>query len=169
MGIVSGQRGVTLLIQNKAISIDDSSHVIRSMDFEIPVPYVIKLNYYVKTPPLHTTVPFSRRGILVRDNHKCAYCGKPATTIDHIVPKSKGGNNSYENCVASCLKCNGQKSNLTLHESGLVLRHEPYQPSVFTNILFKAMNDDALFASWSSYVFMYQPSLKDSFVRVSSV
>jgi 5-methylcytosine-specific restriction endonuclease McrA len=164
MSIVSGYRGVNLVLQGKAVSIDDSSLIIRSPELEIAVPYVIKLNYYVNTPPVRTRIPFSRRGIMARDGNKCVYCGKTATTIDHIIPKSKGGENTYQNCVASCIKCNSHKKDLTLNESGLKLRHQPYEPSVFTSILFKAMHDEEMFNSWANYVFMYQPNLKDSFM-----
>lgn len=163
MSVVSGYRGVSLVLNEKAVSVDDSDFIIHSADFQIAVPYVVKLNYFVKTPPLHTRMPFSRKGIMVRDNYKCAYCGKAADTIDHVIPKSKGGTNTYDNCVASCIKCNSHKSNRSLQDSGLTLRHQPYEPNVFTSILFKAMHDEAMFNSWSNFVFMYQPSLKESF------
>lgn len=163
MSVVSGYRGVSLVLNEKAVSVDDSDFILRSSDFQIAVPYVIKLNYFVKVPPIHTRTPFSRKGIMVRDNYKCAYCGKTADTIDHVIPKSKGGANTYDNCVASCTKCNSYKSNRSLNESGLVLRHAPYEPNVFTSILFKAMHDEEMFTSWSNFVFLYQPSLKESF------
>lgn len=169
MSIVSGYRGVNLLLSSKAVSLDDSNYVIRSADLEINVPFVIKLNYYVKTPPLHSRMPFSRKGVMVRDNYKCAYCGKHADTVDHIIPKSKGGENTYENCVASCIKCNSHKSNRSLKEAGFKLRHEPYEPNIFTNILFKALSDEEMFAAWSNYVFMYQPNLKDSFEKLNAL
>jgi 5-methylcytosine-specific restriction endonuclease McrA len=169
MGIVSGYRGVNLVLQGKAVSLDDSNLVIRSPELQLAVPYVVRLSYYVNIQNLKTRIPFSRKGVMARDGGKCAYCGKTANTIDHIVPKSKGGENSYQNCVASCMKCNSHKSNRSLQDSGLQLKQPPYEPTIFTSILFKAMHDDEMFQSWSNYVFMYQPNLKDSFMLLNKI
>jgi 5-methylcytosine-specific restriction endonuclease McrA len=71
----------------------------------------------------------TRRGILRRDNHHCAYCGRSANTIDHVFPKSRGGADSWENLVAACLRCNNTKSDKTLAELGWSLRVTPRMPS----------------------------------------
>jgi len=165
MSIVSGFRGVNLILLNKAVSVDDSSKMVRSQNIEMFLPHVVKLNYYVKRAHQHSQVPFSRRGVLVRDNFECVYCGRKAETIDHVVPKSAPhyGGNSYENCVAACFNCNSKKGSRTLKEAGYVLRRKPEAPSFYSSFLLKAGVGSESYHSWSEYVFMFQPSLKEIF------
>ena len=73
-------------------------------------------------------VPVSRRGVLRRDGHRCAYCGKSADTIDHVIPRSRGGADSWENLVACCLRCNNVKSDHTPAEMGWSLDYAPRMP-----------------------------------------
>lgn len=167
MSIVSCFRAVNLILVNKAVSVDDSSKVVRSARVEMPLPHVVKLNYYVKKAHQHSVVPFSRRGVLVRDNFECVYCGRKAETIDHVVPKSSPffGDNSYENCVASCFQCNSKKGNKTLKEAGYILPRKPETPSFYSSFLLKAGAGSESFKAWSEYVFMFQPALKDVFLK----
>jgi 5-methylcytosine-specific restriction endonuclease McrA len=160
MSIVNGHRGVNLVLSGKATSLDDSPEALHSNSLIIPVPYVIKLNYFVKRPQLHKPLPFSKKGVMVRDGYKCAYCKSKADTIDHIIPRSKGGENSYLNCVASCIKCNSYKRDRFLKETGMTLHHNPYEPSIFNSFLFKVMHDEHMFQSWSTYIYMFAPAVK---------
>jgi len=73
-------------------------------------------------------VPVTRRGVLRRDNHRCGYCGKAASTIDHVMPRSRGGADSWENLVACCLRCNNTKSDRTPQEMRWELRFAPRPP-----------------------------------------
>ena len=166
LGVVPSQRAINLILAEKAMSIDDSEHVIHGATMSINVPYVIRMNYFIRKTHITKDVPFSRRGVLVRDNFRCAYCGKRNTdnmTIDHIIPKSKGGRHSWDNCVTSCLKCNGHKKDNTLAESGLTLRIKPTVPNVYSGILLRVLNYPPAFEAWSNYVFMYSPDLKEYF------
>jgi 5-methylcytosine-specific restriction endonuclease McrA len=82
---------------------------------------------------------FHKGSLLARDNHTCQYCGKYSKyglTIDHIIPRSKGGDTSYENCVASCQPCNQKKGDMSLEDAGLVLKIVPYTP-IFETLPFK--------------------------------
>ena len=79
-------------------------------------------------PARPRTSPVSRRGVLRRDDHRCGYCGKSATTIDHVLPRSRGGRDTWENLVACCLRCNNVKSDRTPAEMGWELRFTPYVP-----------------------------------------
>ena len=103
---------------------------IQSVSMKIRVPEVILLTFYNGMPDME--VVFSRRNMYRRDNLKCQYCGsKPGSeelTIDHIVPRSKGGKSSWENCVLACIKCNHEKGNKTLRNSGLKLLKRPTKP-----------------------------------------
>lgn len=166
LSIVPATRGIALIFNNKAIALDESDIVLNSESTQIKVPYVIKMNYYVKKKINTKEVPFSRKGVLVRDNHKCAYCGKSASTIDHIIPKSRGGKNTYSNAVACCNKCNGKKANYLLHETDMKLRWQPTAPSLYSSFLIKAVNNVIIYSSWSEYIFMYQPDLQHHFEKV---
>jgi 5-methylcytosine-specific restriction endonuclease McrA len=97
----------------------------------IRVPEIIVLTRYNGFP--RRGVAFSRRNIYRRDNYTCQYCGaKPGSellSIDHIVPRSRGGKSSWDNCVLACLSCNKRKANRTLEQSGLHLLRPPFTPT----------------------------------------
>jgi 5-methylcytosine-specific restriction endonuclease McrA len=95
-----------------------------------PMPKVVRLVRYVVTRWRYTGGPaWSRPGVLARDHRTCAYCGKPAITIDHVLPRSRGGENSWTNTVAACERCNGRKGDRTPAEAGMRLRTEPKAPT----------------------------------------
>jgi 5-methylcytosine-specific restriction endonuclease McrA len=94
------------------------------------IPCVIALKKYVRT---RQVIPFSRKGVYTRDEHRCQYCGaepdKKTLTLDHVVPKSRGGKKNYENIVTSCQPCNQKKANRTPLEAGMCLLNIPKKPS----------------------------------------
>lgn len=92
-------------------------------------PTIIRLKKFV--PPEWKSKPpkFSKAGVLYRDKYRCAYCRNRAETIDHVVPRARGGVNSWENCVAACFPCNNRKADMTVAQAGLVLRSKPRVPS----------------------------------------
>lgn len=94
-----------------------------------PVPTVLRLVRYVKLSWRSGKPRFSKHKLFERDRHQCAYCGKAASTVDHVVPRSRGGLTSWENTVASCLKCNHKKANRTPDEAGMKLHVKPFIPS----------------------------------------
>ncbi len=94
-----------------------------------PWPRVIRLVRYVRAHWLHRPAGYSRNGVLARDRHSCAYCGRHASTVDHIVPQSRGGTSTWLNAVAACAPCNHRKANRTPAEAGLRLRLTPYAPT----------------------------------------
>jgi hypothetical protein len=95
-----------------------------------PVPRVVRLVSYVVTRWRFTAGPaWSRSGVLDRDGRRCAYCGRAATTVDHVLPTSRGGRNNWLNTVAACDGCNQRKDNRTPAEAGMVLRIEPTIPT----------------------------------------
>jgi hypothetical protein len=98
-----------------------------------PVPRSLELVRYVYTRWVYEAtgrVPYSKTGVLRRDHSRCVYCGHPATTIDHIVPRSRGGRSTWLNCVAACVECNRRKGNLTVKEAGVKLAHAPFVPTL---------------------------------------
>jgi 5-methylcytosine-specific restriction endonuclease McrA len=112
------------------------------------LPSVILLSRYVRIPASRG-VPVTRKGVLRRDNHRCAYCNRNANTIDHVQPKSRGGRDTWENLVACCLKCNNTKSDKTLAEIGWKLRITPRMPS---GGAWTVRGADRLEPEWDSYL-----------------
>ena len=128
LSVVSFRRAMVLVMNGRAHVLEtDHAHPVRTVFGEFDRPTVIVLARYVRLP--HTrTVPVSRRGVLRRDSNRCAYCSHHASTIDHVVPRSRGGADSWENLVACCLKCNNIKGDRTPQEMGWQLRIVPKAP-----------------------------------------
>ncbi|MDG4831541.1 HNH endonuclease [Solwaraspora sp. WMMD1047] len=95
-----------------------------------PMPTVVRLVRYVVTKWRYARGPtWSRKGVLTRDGRTCGYCGGHATTVDHVLPRSRGGRNSWSNTVASCYDCNQRKGDRTPAEAGMTLRSKPAAPT----------------------------------------
>ncbi|MET9398258.1 HNH endonuclease [Kitasatospora sp. NPDC002965] len=126
---VSLQRAVVLVLQDKAVV--EQAHplrTIRGTGVSVPVPRVIRLQRYVRVP-FRQQAPWSRRGVLVRDQYLCAYCGRRATTVDHLHPKSRGGEDSWLNTVAACAEDNQRKAARTPEQAGMKLLRKPFVPT----------------------------------------
>ena len=128
LAVVSFKRAILLVMNEKAtVILHDEDNPVHGTSGEWVRPSVILLTRYVRTPRVHH-VPVSRRGVLRRDEHRCAYCGKSAATIDHVLPRSRGGRDTWENPVACCLRCNNAKGDHTPAEMGWALRITPRMP-----------------------------------------
>jgi hypothetical protein len=129
LGKLSLQKAARLLSLGKAVveEADPTGRFLRQW----PWPLKLRLVYYVKIAydKLYSTPIISKRGVLVRDHRKCAYCLGHADTIDHIVPKSKGGGNTWMNWIAACQKCNNKKDNRTPKEAKMPLLFGPHTPT----------------------------------------
>src|SRR3984957_16229929 len=123
------RRAVVMLLCCKAdvVHDDPGGPVIHSATRTIVVPSVIRLRSYVRVP-YRARVPMTRAALMHRDRFRCAYCGAKANTVDHVVPRSRGGSHSWENCVASCSTCNHRKADRLLSELGWSLRCVPSTP-----------------------------------------
>lgn len=129
MSVVSYRRAIVLLLSEKASLLAvNSERVIHSERLDMEQPSVILLTRYVRPPHSKGTV-VSRRGVLRRDKHRCGYCGSNANTVDHILPRSRGGANTWLNLVACCRTCNNRKGDACLDEIGWKLRVQPHEPS----------------------------------------
>jgi 5-methylcytosine-specific restriction endonuclease McrA len=104
---------------------------LRAVNFEFPLPEVIVLQDYNDFPDF--PVAFTRRNLYRRDGYRCMYCSKRVggerLTIDHVVPRSRGGGSTWDNCVTACLGCNARKADLPPREAGLRLRRLPQTPA----------------------------------------
>ena len=123
LSTVTLNRAVVLVLTDKAVV--EQAHPelrMRGAAVDIPVPRVIRLCRYVKVP-FRRQAPWSRRGVLIRDRHRCAYCGRRATTVDHVVPRSRGGQDSWLNTDASCAEDNHPE------QAGMPLLRQPFEPT----------------------------------------
>ena len=109
---------------------DDETEWVRAIQFDIMVPKVIRLLFYDRLP--QTRVKFNRRNIFARDENRCQYCGKkhpmPELSLDHVIPRSRGGRTSWDNVVCSCTRCNAKKGGRLPEEAGLKLVRRPVKP-----------------------------------------
>ncbi|KOS53707.1 HNH endonuclease, partial [Rhodococcus rhodochrous] len=117
------RRAVVLMAGGKADTVHDDplGPLVRSAEWAVQIPWVIRLRTFVHVP-YHARVPMTRAALMHRDRNRCAYCGAKAETIDHVVPRSRGGDHSWENCVACCASCNHRKADKLLSELGWTLR-----------------------------------------------
>ena len=127
LGVVSTRRALLLVLGTKAELVHATSRVFRSERVALPEPSVVRLARYVRVPH-DRTVAVNRRTLFARDGHHCQYCGKPAESIDHVTPRSRGGLHVWDNVVAACRRCNTRKEDRLPHEVGLVLRTQPAAP-----------------------------------------
>jgi len=123
------RRAIVLLVCGKAEVVhgDAAGLVLHSATGAVAVPSVIRLRTYVRVP-YRARVPLTRAALMHRDRFRCAYCGGRAETIDHVVPRSRGGTHTWENCVACCARCNHKKADKLLAELGWPLRTMPTAP-----------------------------------------
>ncbi len=124
------ERAFILVYLNKAELVSKSEiNKIRTISETFPHPSVVRLNRYIRVP--YKDVVLSRYNVFRRDNFECQYCGtKASLTLDHVIPKSKGGDSSWKNLITACSKCNNKKGNMTPKQAGLILRSVPKKPNL---------------------------------------
>src|SRR5207302_4261592 len=131
----TARRAITLLLAGKAESVEGSARVIRSPSRAFPLPAVIRLAVYIRKPFLDR-VAFNKKNILRRDGYACQVCNRrgDCLALDHVLPRSRGGETTWTNVVAACLKCNLRKGNRLLEEAGMRLIREPVHPRFFFSV-----------------------------------
>jgi 5-methylcytosine-specific restriction endonuclease McrA len=119
----------------------------------MPAPLVVRMVRYVAVPRTRR-LPCSRRAVLIRDRETCQYCGaqpgRAQLTIDHVLPKARGGTTEWENVVAACSPCNHRKANRTPEEAGMVLARRPHRPLYLAVALVGAMERHSV---WRKYAY----------------
>lgn len=149
--VVPLKRAVVLVLQEKADVIETAEGEIRSANFSMPRPEVIRLRYFVKIP-YKSRVPLSNRAVLNRDNWTCSYCGKKLSkkngTVDHVRPKALKGDHDWTNVVAACTKCNSKKADKTLQDLGWKLSFKPEAPMAESWIVVANPEDAEAWAQW---------------------
>jgi 5-methylcytosine-specific restriction endonuclease McrA len=127
LAVVSERRAVVLVLDEKADLVHASEDRWHAERIEVEVPSVVRLRRYVRVP-YRRIAPLNRRAVFARDAHTCQYCGRRAESIDHVVPRSRGGAHVWENVVAACSPCNTAKRDRLVHETSMRLRSRPAAP-----------------------------------------
>ena len=129
MTVCTAKRAITLYFLNKIDVLSNYGEKVHSPSTVLELPSVIKIKTYIKNNSM--AVEISRKNILVRDNYTCQYCGKQnkSLTVDHVIPKFRGGQDTWENLVAACKECNQTKGERTSEEAGMRLAKKPKRPN----------------------------------------
>jgi 5-methylcytosine-specific restriction endonuclease McrA len=150
INVCTVRRAVVLLLKDKAEMIERGEWQLHSATASMSRPMVIRLVSYVRIPRDTHRRKITRRAVFARDDWTCQYCGARSNlTVDHVVPRSKGGPSSWENIVASCAPCNRRKGNALLGHSGMHLRREPRTPSPH---VFIQVASPTIPAAWRAYL-----------------
>ncbi len=149
--ICNVKKAIILILLHKAeLVADKKNRKLRSISSTFPWPTVIRLKNYVNLP--FKKIILSRKNIFKRDGHKCAYCGRGdlPLTVDHIIPRSRNGEDSWENLVAACLPCNSKKGDHLLEDVNMELLITPYRPNY---IMFIKNSAGRLDSTWEPFLF----------------
>ena len=128
LSIVSARRAVVLIIRDKADMVEESAVTWHAEARSFDVPSVVRLRSYVKVPYTRR-VPLTRNAVFARDNHRCQYCRGPAESLDHVIPRARGGGHTWENVVACCRRCNIRKGSRLPADVGFKLAKTPGAPT----------------------------------------
>lgn len=126
LNITTWRRAVVMVLKGKAEGLEhDPARRIRE---DTLLPTVIRLRHFVRVP--YKPLPLTRRNLFHRDGHRCQYCGASAEqlSVDHVVPRSRGGLDTWENVTTACLPCNVRKGNRTPREAAMPLLRPPHRP-----------------------------------------
>jgi 5-methylcytosine-specific restriction endonuclease McrA len=130
INVCTVRRAAVLLLKDKAELVEHASWELRAEHMSIPRPVVIRLVTYVRVPRDTHRRRITRRAVFARDHWTCQYCGSRTNlTVDHVVPRSRGGGSGWENIVASCAPCNRRKGDKLPDQAGMHLRRQPRAPS----------------------------------------
>jgi 5-methylcytosine-specific restriction endonuclease McrA len=149
LNITGWRRAVILMLKGKAEQIEHNGKYLYR---DFPLPTVIRLRQYVTVP--YREIPLTRRNILNRDNHACQYCGYTGSdlTLDHVIPRSRGGVDSWENLTTACMRCNVKKGSRSPKEANLFLRTQPRRPHSSLHYEAASQINNGTHAEWRKYV-----------------
>ncbi|MCS7005678.1 MAG: HNH endonuclease [Cytophagales bacterium] len=139
---------ILVYLQKAEVITAQAGRAIRTVDKSYVAPSIIRLNKYVNLP--YKGVMLSRQNIFKRDNYTCVYCGsREDLTLDHVIPRSRGGTSSWTNLVTACRRCNAKKGDFTPEEANMKMAYAPYKPSFIMFLRECAGNIDE---SWHPYL-----------------
>ena len=138
INVCTVRRAAVLVLKERAEILERADWALHAEFFEMPRPTVIRLNTYVRVPRDAHSRKITRRAIFARDQWTCQYCGSARTslTVDHVIPRSKGGSSGWDNIVTCCAPCNRRKGDRLPKHAGMRLRHAPRppKPTIFVHV-----------------------------------
>ncbi len=159
LSVITVPRAINLLLAGKAVVVEQSGKFLKTVRDQYPIPSVIALRTYINVP--RRQAHWSRKGVLIRDGYTCIYCGvKPGAmlrgkvmskndfTVDHVLPKSRGGKDQWTNTACACYYCNHRKGDRVPHEAGMRLTWEPKTPRTSYLVIAVGSGPDA----WKQYI-----------------
>ena len=153
LSIISVKRAIVLLLKEKAELVEAAERHLQSEHVRLPQPLVIRLVQYIRVPG-RLALPLTRRFVLARDHYTCQYCsaqpGHNALTIDHVIPRSRGGVKRWDNVVAACRTCNQRKGSRTPKEAHMQLLREPFRPRYIALALVGELQEHD---AWRKYMY----------------
>lgn len=162
MQLISWQRALCLVMSQKAEVVAEYNAAVRSVSTSVNLPSVVRLIRYVRVVSRFGFVRCTRKNVLLRDSYQCQYCGvkcRPgAITIDHVMPRARGGKTTWTNVVAACHPCNRKKGSRLLEKSGMVLLRAARRPA------WKELIDDGAretASDWLPYLEQREPNPRD--------
>lgn len=159
LNVCRWQRAVTLVFLDKAIVVESDSKTLHSPTITMPMPSVVRLVRYIKRPL--PKIKLSRQSLMERDSYTCQYCGKQSKhlTVDHIVPRERGGRHTWSNLVACCVDCNVRKGNRTARQAEMKLLKDPQRPRFIPYLSFATMRRALTNEVWRDYLEPFAPHL----------
>jgi len=146
----SARRAIVMVWAGKAEIIESTGYFVRSVSMSFDVPSIIRLLIYIRISH-RWNIQLSKQNIMRRDRRVCQYCGSKdgLMTIDHVVPRSQGGGDTWENLVCACSDCNNMKGDRTPHEAGMKLIKKPKKPNLGS---FLFHNVGPIHSTWRAYL-----------------
>jgi 5-methylcytosine-specific restriction endonuclease McrA len=152
LNICNVRRALVLVFSGKAEILEQNVVGISTSRDIYPAPTVIRLTYFIRRP--RPRVKLTRREILIRDRHTCQYCGHRGNdlTIDHVIPRSRGGLHTWDNVVAACRPCNHRKGGKSIVEARMSLRNQPLEPRAGAYYCIERRLDTAMHREWQKFL-----------------
>lgn len=158
LNITTWRRAVVMVLKGKAEGLEhDRARQIRD---DLLLPTVIRLRQFVRVP--YRPLPLTRRNLFQRDGHRCQYCGCTGEplSIDHVLPRSRGGSDSWDNVITACLRCNVRKGNRTPREAGMAMLRPPYRPLSGPGFEVTRLIRSGRHHEWAKYVIGLEPGVE---------
>jgi len=149
--ICTARRAIIMVWAGKAEIVEATGHYIHSVSMAFSIPSIVRMLRYIQSKH-RWKIQLSKQNILKRDHRVCQYCGTSEgyMTVDHVIPRSLGGGETWENLVCACPSCNNRKGDRTLDQAGMKLMHKPMKPSIRSFMLGKG----PIISSWQPYLRM---------------
>lgn len=152
LNVCNVRRALVLVIGGRAEILEARAHHLASASAVFPAPSVIRLMYMIRRP--RPRVKLTRREIFIRDGFTCQYCERQASdlTIDHVIPRSRGGQHVWDNVVSACKTCNHRKGGKSIAEARMSLRTQPFEPRAGRYYTIERRLDTSIQTDWQKFL-----------------